>query len=288
MVGCVPRGFASRWWATGSPAIPEVSAWRVSVNVLAVIPARHAAVRFPGKPLADQTGKFLVQHVYEQVTRARSVQRVVVATDDPRIADAVKSFGGECVMTRPDHPSGTDRVAEVAGQAACDLALNVQGDEPEIEPASIDTLVRLLGQTDHPMGTLACSFAALQRLGVHADPSGPHAVKVVIAGGRAVYFSRSLIPYPRRPNVAGAGPYLHLGIYAYRRDFLLKLATLAPTPLEETEGLEQLRVLEHGYPIAVGLVDRASVGIDTPDDYAAFVKRWRERQAVPSAGVDTP
>jgi 3-deoxy-manno-octulosonate cytidylyltransferase (CMP-KDO synthetase) len=206
---------------------------------------------------------------------------VIVATDDARIADAVRSFGGEVMMTRADHPSGTDRVAEVASAADAELVLNIQGDEPELEPDSIDRLVGLMREDpDCPMGTLACPFAALSTLrGRPADPNDPNTVKVVLtADGRALYFSRSLIPYPRDREVLGSdrgrtGPYLHLGIYAYSREFLLRLAKMPPTPLEKIEKLEQLRVLESGYDIRVGVVNRASVGIDTPDDYAAFVQR---------------
>ena len=244
--------------------------------MVAVIPARWASTRFPGKPLAKETGKFLVQHVYERVARAAGVDRVIVATDDQRIGEAVASFNGEWVLTLPDHPSGTDRVAEVARHLNCDVVVNVQGDEPEIEPQAIETLVSVLGDGPHPMATLACSFAALRRQGITADPADPHCVKVVCSGGRALYFSRSVVPFVRHTDREFYGPHLHLGVYAYRREFLLKLAALAPTPLERLEGLEQLRVLEHGFTIGVGIVERAAVGIDTPADYAAFVKRYNE------------
>jgi 3-deoxy-manno-octulosonate cytidylyltransferase (CMP-KDO synthetase) len=249
-----------------------------AVTAVAVIPARYASARFPGKPLADQTGRPLIQHVYERVAQAEAITRTLVATDDRRIADAVRSFGGEAVMTRADHPCGTDRVAEVAAGLEADVVVNVQGDEPEIEAASIDRLVGLLAtDAECPMATLACPFERVPG----ADPADPAAVKVVVdRRGRALYFSRSLIPHRRADAKAtdtAGRPLLHLGIYAYRRDFLLRLASLAPTPLEQVERLEQLRVLEHGYPIAVGLVQRAAVGIDTPEDYAAFVERWSAR-----------
>lgn len=243
------------------------------MRTIAVIPARYDAVRFPGKPLADQTGKFLVQHVYERARQAKLIDDVIVATDDKRIASAVASFGGNCIMTRKEHPSGTDRVAEVAREVDADLYANVQGDEPEIEPASIDTLVTLMRDNNHPMGTLACDFDNLAKVGIAAAPDDPNCVKVVMANDHALYFSRSHIPHPRNTGIAPA--YLHLGIYAYRREFLLNLASLAPTPLEQAEGLEQLRVLEHGFSIAVGLVKTAAVGIDTPADYEAFVKRYQ-------------
>ncbi|MCH7814677.1 MAG: 3-deoxy-manno-octulosonate cytidylyltransferase, partial [Planctomycetes bacterium] len=176
-------------------------------------------------------------------------------------------------MTRPDHPSGTDRVAEVAAGLQCEVIVNVQGDEPEIEPAAIDRVVGLLGEyADCPVATLACPFSKVPQ----ADPADPAAVKVVTDGrGRALYFTRSQVPYRRTQGgaVAAAEPLLHVGIYAYRREFLIELAAMAPTPLEQTEGLEQLRVLENGHRIAVGLIDRACVGIDTPEDYEAFVSR---------------
>lgn len=249
------------------------------MTAIAVIPARFGATRMPGKPLARETGKYLIQHVYERAAAARGIDRVIVATDDARILDAVRSFGGEAVMTRSDHPCGTDRIAEVAIGLNCDVVLNVQGDEPEIDPAQLDQLVELLeDDAAADIATLACPFAVLEG----ADPRDPNAVKVVLdAAGRAIYFSRAMIPYPRIHQETGAtyqpAPYLlHLGVYAYRRTTLLELAGLAPTPLERTEKLEQLRWLEHGRRIAVAVVDSAAVGIDTPDDYKAFVKRWEQ------------
>ncbi len=251
--------------------------------VAGIIPARYGSTRFCGKPLANQTGKFLIQHVYEQVAAAERIDRVIVATDDERIVRAVESFGGQAELTASDHPSGTDRVAEAAASLpeAFDLVVNVQGDEPEIEPASIDRLVELMDEDlEAAVGTLACPFPP------QSDPHDPNCVKVVVdRRGRALYFSRSLIPYPRdsRGQAGAAGDWLlHLGVYAYRRGLLSLLTTLAPTRLEETERLEQLRVLEHSYKIAVGLVDKATVGIDTPEEYAAFVGRVSPRRAVDS------
>lgn len=247
------------------------------MKAVAIIPARYASTRFPGKPLASATGRYLIQHVYEAVARAARIDRVLVATDDARIVQAVTAFGGQAVMTGAHHPSGTDRVAEVAANLDCDIVVNVQGDEPEIEPAHLDRLVDLLvGDTQAEIATLACPFAVL----AGADPRDPHAVKVVLdVRSRAVYFSRALIPHPQLHETTGAmhqpAPYLlHLGAYAYRSDFLRSLARLAPTPLEQTEKLEQLRWLEHGHTIAVAVVDTAAVGIDTPEDYAAFVERY--------------
>lgn len=246
------------------------------MNAVAVIPARYASSRFPGKPLARETGKFLIQHVVEKVTRAKRISDAIVATDDERIYEAVQSFGGRAMMTRADHPSGTDRVAEVARSIDADLILNVQGDEPELEPRYIDQLVeRMAVDRDVSVGTLACPFSR------DADPRDPNAVKVVIdARGRALYFSRSLIPYPRdaagTPTVA-TNWLLHIGIYAYRRDFLFDLAAMPPSRLELMERLEQLRVLESGHSIAVTQVERAFPGVDTPQDYAAFVARYAAR-----------
>lgn len=254
---------------------------RAWMEVIAIIPVRYASTRFPGKPLARQTGKYLIQHVYERVLAARRVQRCVVATDDERIASAVREFGGVAVMTRADHPSGTDRIAEVARAAPGaddDVIINVQGDEPEIEPAYLDRLVdRLAGEpADCPIATLACPFPA------GADPRDPNCVKVVRnSAGRALYFSRALLPYPRDGDV-GAPPgtwLLHLGVYAYRRAFLLDLAGWPPSPLEQIEKLEQLRVLERGVALAVEIVEHACVGIDTPRDYENFLARWRAAQA---------
>ncbi len=252
------------------------------MNAIAVIPARFASSRFPGKPLANQTGKCLIQHVYEQASKCTRLGDVIVATDDARIRDAVESFGGNVVMTRADHSTGTDRVAEVAQDLHADIIVNVQGDEPEIDPAHIDSLIGALhSDQDALIATLACPFAVLDG----ADPRDPNTVKVVLDGrSRAIYFSRALIPHPREFEVSGAShqpaPYLlHLGIYAYRPAFLSEIVQLPPTPLERTEKLEQLRWIEHGYKIAVRLVDHAAVGIDTPQDYENFVARERESRA---------
>lgn len=247
------------------------------MNVHVVIPARYGSTRFPGKPLANQTGKFLIQHVYEQAARAEMVARVIVATDDGRIADAVRSFGGEAVMTRPEHESGTDRIAEIARRENWlpdDLILNVQGDEPEIEPDYLNRLARRMkADVLAPMGTLATPFAA------DSDPRDPNCVKVVLnRRSRALYFSRALIPYPRddRGAIDPSGWLLHIGVYAYRRSFLLEFAEWEPSELERIEKLEQLRALDRNCPIAVERVERATIGIDTPEDYAQFVARWRK------------
>ncbi|MDG3006276.1 3-deoxy-manno-octulosonate cytidylyltransferase [Paludisphaera mucosa] len=244
---------------------------------VAVIPARFASTRLPGKPLLSDTGKTLIQHVVEAARRARSLQRVIVATDDERIADAVRAFGGEVAMTRADHATGTDRVAEVAATIpGAGIIVNVQGDEPEIDGSSIDRLITLLeDDPEAPMATLA---TPIRDEAVYRDPS---CVKVVASSrGRALYFSRSPIPCHRDGSPDFADPkspaaFLHLGLYAYRRDFLLKVGALPRSPLEAAEKLEQLRVLEAGLPIALGFVDEPSIGVDTPEDYRRFVERWR-------------
>lgn len=270
-------------------------------RALAVIPARFASTRFPGKPLAADTGKPLIRHVVERVREARSVARVVVATDDARIRDAVEAFGGEAVMTG-EHANGTSRIAEAVDALdalgeSFDLILNVQGDEPEVSAATIDALVAgLAARPDADMATLASLFEPGE------DPTNSNIVKLVAdRRGFALYFSRSLVPFDRdaerlgrRPGMTGLdaaqgraaypgwslpgpGPFKHPGLYAYRRRFLATYAALAPAPLEDAEKLEQLRVLEHGFRIAVVLADAPHPGIDTPEQYADFVKRQAQK-----------
>lgn len=241
-----------------------------------VIPARYASQRLPGKPLLRATGKYLIQHVYERACQARSADEVIVATDDARIAAAVKSFGGRVAMTRADHTSGTDRVAEVAGTLDADVLVNLQGDEPLIEPASVDLLPRLIDlDPEADVATLATPIRSLEQW------RDPNCVKVVCdARGRALYFSRSPIPFVRDglPELSAEPPRFlqHLGLYAYRRDFLRQLAALPPEPLEQLEKLEQLRVLAIGRRIRVGIVRHAAGGVDTPEDYERFVQMYRE------------
>jgi 3-deoxy-manno-octulosonate cytidylyltransferase (CMP-KDO synthetase) len=289
---------------------------------ICVIPARYSSTRFPGKIVASATGKPLVQHVVERARGAKCLRDVIVATDDQRIVEALRPFGTRCVMTSPKHASGTDRIAEVARAGefvgADENIVNVQGDEPEIEAETIDLLVERL-EDGAEMATAATEFAA----GV--DPGNPNLVKVVVSlEGKALYFSRAVIPFVRDPQEAphpnplpeyrergkeeyrgrgkeegaaresgelkvesrvGGGKegaegirptyYLHQGIYAYRREFLLELASWPPTPLEKLEKLEQLRVLEHGRSIDVVITRRAVNGIDTPEQYEEFVRRYK-------------
>jgi 3-deoxy-manno-octulosonate cytidylyltransferase (CMP-KDO synthetase) len=252
------------------------------MEIVAIVPARFASTRLPGKPLLAETGRPLIQHVVEAARQAKRVHRVIVATDDPRIADAVTGFGGEVAMTRADHATGTDRVAEVAARLPeARIIVNLQGDEPEISPAALDLVVTLLEKDrDAPMATLA---TPIHSAAIYRDPS---CVKVVASpqSGRALYFSRSPIPCYRDGDAPADGSstpiaLLHLGLYAYRHDFLLSLTALPPSLLEKAEKLEQLRVLEAGYPIALAIIDEPSIGIDTPEDYSRFVARWRSRSA---------
>jgi len=238
------------------------------MRVTAVIPARYASTRFPGKPLADLGGKPMIQWVCEGAQRCPLIDRVLVATDDQRIADAVTAFGGIAVVTRADHQTGTDRIAEVAAGLPSELIVNVQGDEPLIDPAMIEAAVKpLLDNPTIPMGTLKTPLTSLE------EYCNPNVVKVVTdRQGFALYFSRAPIPHPRDfvneldtrwRELASAK---HVGLYVYRRDFLQRFPTLAPTPLEEQEKLEQLRALEHGYRIYVAETAHAVQGVDTPED----------------------
>jgi 3-deoxy-manno-octulosonate cytidylyltransferase (CMP-KDO synthetase) len=240
------------------------------------------STRLPGKPLADQTGKPLIQHVIENARRATAVSRVAVATDDARIAEAVRAFGGEAVITRTDHPNGTSRLAEAVTllDAGDELILNVQGDEPEIDPAIIDALVRgLAADPDADMATLYAPFADDE------DPTNPNLVKVVKnQHDHALYFSRSPIPFdrslPDQSKIENRKSKIlkHPGLYAYRRAFLLQYPNLEPTPLEQAEQLEQLRVLEHGHTIKlIPAPGPVQPGIDTPEQYAAFVVRAKSQ-----------
>ena len=243
--------------------------------VVACIPARYGSTRFPGKVLAKDTGKFLIQHTYERACGAKLVEKVIIAADDEKVVAAAESFGAECVLTSPEHKSGTDRIAEAVAEMEVDIVVNLQADEPEIDPENIDYVARLLVENpDYPMATLAADFQRPEQV---ADPN---IVKVITnSHGRAIYFSRSPIPYDR--DAAGIGQIAqykrHLGIYAYQKDFLLKITTLPQTPREKTEKLEQLRAIENGFGILVGKVEHTCDGIDTPEQYAEFVERCKER-----------
>jgi len=230
-------------------------------RVVAVIPSRYRSTRLPGKPLALIDGKTMVEHVWRRASDAHRVDAVVVATDDEHVADAVSTFGGIAVMTRADHATGTDRLAEVASELQCDLVVNVQGDEPLITPAAIDDAIApLAANPGERMGTLR------KRIDDPADHDNPSIVKMVVdQQGYALYFSRARIPYVR-PGQPAAPAWRHLGLYVYRRTFLLELARLPQTPLELAEGLEQLRVLEHGFRITTAETTADTIGVDTPED----------------------
>ena len=244
-------------------------------SVLAVIPARYHSTRFPGKALADLAGRPMIEHVYRLASSAALVHGTIVATDDDRIARAVRGFGGAVLMTRPDHVSGTDRIAEAVATLRCRLVVNVQGDEPLLDPSSIDAAVRpLLDDPSLEMSTLCRPFTDVHEF------TSPHIVKVVTdLRGRALYFSRSPIPGHRQGPAAAfefltsASSAAHVGLYVYRRDVLLKLAALPPAPLEEVEKLEQLRALAYGIGIRVVATRHASASVDTPEDMER-VRQW--------------
>ena len=245
------------------------------MKVLCVIPARYASTRLPGKPLALIAGKPMIQHVYERACHAVMPQEVVVATDSKIVADAVKEFGGKVMMTSPDHPSGTDRLAEVAlSYPDIDVIVNVQGDEPMIPPEVIDRLAQAFADDKD------LNMATLKTLMGEEDYNNPNAVKVVTdQNGYALYFSRSLLPYPRNRKV-DFKVYKHVGIYAYRRSFLLSYAAYEPTPLEQIEGLEQLRVLENGQRIKVLESKFQGIGIDTQEDLDAINALFTRMEAM--------
>jgi len=239
------------------------------MNVIAIIPARYGSTRLDGKPLLDIAGKPMVQWVYERAKKAKLIRDVLVATDDKRVMSAVERFGGKAVMTSSSHRSGTDRIAEAAGSLNADVIVNVQGDEPLIEPEMIDEAIKpLLAESSLLISTLKTKIANEEEL------KDPNVVKVVTdREGFALYFSRYPIPYERERSQKSEVRsqkknihYKHIGLYIYRRDFLLQFAKMKPTPLEDAEKLEQLRVLENGYKIKVVETKYNSIGVDTKED----------------------
>jgi 3-deoxy-manno-octulosonate cytidylyltransferase (CMP-KDO synthetase) len=235
----------------------------VRPSVIAIVPARYQSTRLPGKALADIAGRPMIEHVYRRAAAASSVSRVIVATDDDRIARVVAGFGGEVAMTSPSHQSGTDRLAEVAVSLACDVIVNVQGDEPMLAPETIDAAVEPFALVPElEMSTLR------RRITDAGEHENPNVTKVVVdADGYAMYFSRAPIPHTR-PGQPPAPAWAHVGLYGYRRDTLLRLAALPPTAMERAEALEQLRAIEHGIRIKVVKTAYASIGVDTPEDLA--------------------
>ena len=253
------------------------------MNITAVIPARYASTRFPGKALAEIGTKPMIQHVYERTARASLVDHVIVATDDERIQQAVTGFGGDCRMTRAEHETGTDRLAEVAVGLDADIIVNVQGDEPLIEPDMIDQAIRpFLDDPGLRMGTLKTRIRCLH------DFLSPNAVKVVTdRDNNALYFSRSPLPFFRdkwtdlKDESFSSGKLLchkHVGLYVYRKDFLIEFSAMSPTFLEVSEKLEQLRALENGVAIRVVETEFESIGVDTPDDLAKAKERFKQLQ----------
>lgn len=245
----------------------------VAPNVLAVIPARYASTRFPGKPLAAIAGRPMIQRVVEQVRRARRVTGIVVATEDDRIIKTAAEFGAEAVLTRSDHRTGTDRVAEVAAHTAADIYVNIQGDEPLIDPEAIDAVVEAMAEDDGIQIATPCS-AILQP----NDIMDPNIVKVVTDfEGNALYFSRAPIPWVRDTGTkVAARHWKHIGLYAFRRGALLEFPTLPPGELERLEQLEQLRWLENGFRIRVVETQYDAVSVDVPEDVARVEKILRE------------
>jgi 3-deoxy-manno-octulosonate cytidylyltransferase (CMP-KDO synthetase) len=238
------------------------------MKTIGIIPARYGSTRLPGKPLKDICGKPMIQHVYERACRARSLDRVIVATDDVRIADVVRSFGGEAELTRADHPTGSDRVAEIAKKHDCGIVVNIQGDEPMILPEIIDEIAAaLIGDPSLVMATGCFRITGESML------HDPNVVKVVTdIHSNALYFSRSLIPYPRNEETFEA--FEHIGIYAYTKDFLMKFITLPAAPLSSTESLEQLKVMEHGYKIKVvrTAFPYHALSVDTQEDLDEVIR----------------
>jgi 3-deoxy-manno-octulosonate cytidylyltransferase (CMP-KDO synthetase) len=237
-------------------------------SVLAIIPARYQSTRFPGKPLVDLGGRPMIEHVYRRAVAARLVDHVLVATDDDRIAAAVDAFGGAALMTRSDHPSATERLAEVVGDLPCGVVVNLQGDEPLIDPMAIDAAVSAL------VGDASVAISSLCRPLGDGELISPHVTKVVCdLDGYALYFSRAPIPHAREGEPLGDAARAHVGLYVYRRDMLLKLAALPPSPLEQLERLEQLRALQHGVRIKVIETSHDSPGVDTPEDLERIRRR---------------
>jgi len=244
------------------------------LHVVAVIPARYHSTRFPGKAIADLDGRPMIEHVYRRAASCAIVSDVIVATDDLRIATTVAGFGGNVRLTRSDHQTGTDRLAEVALTLECDIVVNVQGDEPLIDPRAIAEVIVPFKDPSIQVTTL------YRRIDDPADLSNPNVVKVVLdRGGYALYFSRAPIPHARDPRGGWPPLYKHIGLYAYRRSALLVIAALEPTPLERTEALEQLRALEHGIRIKAVETRYDTIGVDTPED----LEQVRRLLAAPSS-----
>lgn len=269
---CIARAFAS---SQGNLLVTTTLATTDSSRTLVAIPARWGSTRFPGKPLHLIAGKPLVQHVWERCQECKQIDDVIIATDDARIAEAAAGFGAKYVLTAPEHPSGTDRIAEAANSfPEHRVIINVQGDEPLISPALIDELARTL--RDDPGVKMITAAAPIQD---EAQISDPNVVKVIFdTQGDALYFSRSPLPYQRNPE-AWPRSYRHLGIYGFQRSFLFQFVAWPPSRLEQTESLEQLRAVENGTRIRVVLTDELSPGVDTPEQAAAIEKHLEKQSS---------
>lgn len=271
------------------------------MSCVIVIPARLASTRLPEKMLLSQTGMPLIQHTYLRAKQSQLAERVLIATDDPRIEAIAKGFGAEVVMTSPDHATGTDRLAEVARKALSDVnvIINVQGDEPECDPQEIDKLIRLFSASTAAMATLVCRFPENRNEGP-GSPADPNCVKAVLGqicrdphskavlGHEVLYFSRHPIPFSRESQgqiTQSSDYFMHCGVYAYSPEFLQTFAQLPQGVLEKREQLEQLRVLEQGYKIVAAISARATPGIDTRHDYDAFVQRWQHAKAATEKAI---
>lgn len=240
---------------------------------IGVIPARWASTRFPGKVLAEFGGKPMLQHVWERVRQSRELSDVLIACDDEKVLNAARNFGAKAVMTSPEHPSGTDRIAEAVVSLDVDIVVNIQADEPMIQPRMIDGLVTAL--KDDKQTHVATLILSVKNTG---DLDNPNVVKVVVdRNGKALYFSRSRIPFDRDGHSGAEGYYKHIGIYAYRKDFLMAFDSLPASRLEKLEKLEQLRILEAGYDIQAVLTEFETIGVDTEDDWKK-VKAILERE----------
>lgn len=261
------------------------------MKITAIIPARYASTRFKGKPLANILGKPMIQHVYEGVSKSKLIDDIIIATDDDRIFNTAKSFGANVIMTSPYHTTGTDRVAEVARSLRSEIIINVQGDEPLIKGSIIDKAVRpLIKDSDIKMGTIVTKIDEVE------DWFNPNVVKVVVdKNGFALYFSRSPIPFPRDLKIDRLKSipcrikeqfikniFKHIGVYIYRKDFLIKFSKMRPTPLEKLEKLEQLRALENGYKVKIVKVDYQPVSVDTPEDLKKVIEILSKKSTIES------
>lgn len=248
------------------------------MRIVAIIPSRYYSTRLEGKPLIDIAGKPMIQWVYESAQQAQLVDRVIVATDDKRILETVARFGGEAELTSPHHLSGTDRIAEVADRLSCDIIINLQGDEPLMEPRLVDEVARLVeDNTEVYMASAQSPITKMENL------MNPNVVKVVAdCSGYALYFSRSPIPYCSAGEENKHTPlgFKHIGLYVYRREFLMKFVALGPSALEKLERLEQLRALENGYRIKLHSTEYDPIGVDTPADVEQVVKKIKEREGL--------